>query len=686
MRTSTCRILLIIPALFLIAAAGISKSPDGAGKITGTITDKATGAPVVGASVQVIGTGRGSTTDFDGKYVVAQLEPGTYTLRISHLEYNTIEVTEIPVKAGSTSEASFSMTKKMAELDKTVRVVGRQDKLQIYEVANQNTVRPKKVRQQPATTVDELLSEIQGVVGRAGEVNIRGGCAGEVSHIVDGTPVDESLGRPGPCDSRVQRVRPRHRPPYFPPAHGGTAIVNGEPFDAMFFENYGVNPFVDTEDDHFSTFAIDVDDASFIMTRSYLERGYLPDKDAVRVEEFVNHLDYGYSPPRHDAFSVYTDGAPSRFGDNCMLMRIGIKGREVRPEHRKPANLTFVIDVSGSMAPEDRLGLVKQSLRYLVDQLNPDDRVGIVTYGSFGRVLLEPTGLEERFRINRAIEHLMPGGSTNAEEGLQLGYDMANRQFQRGKINRVILCSDGVANVGRTGPDDILKQIKGYAERGITLTTVGFGMGNYNDVLMEKLGNKGNGFYAYVDDIAEARRVFVDNLTGTLEVIARDVKIQVDFNPQVVRSYRLLGYENRDVADNKFRDDKEDGGEIGAGHEVTALYEVKLWPESPPMGIGTVYIRYKDPVYSRVTEINRDIGGAVFGTAFDLAHPDLRLAAAAAEFAEILRDSYWSRKGDLADVLDVVRQVACENRSEDVSELQSMVRRAIDLKEQLAER
>ncbi len=690
-------IMAVLTPLILMAAGEKGRTDSrGMGKIQGTITAKETGEPLVGASVLVVGTQLGAQADLDGKYVIQQVTPGVYTLRFTAVGYTSIEIQSVSVAAGVTTEQKVQLEKSSTELDKSITVVGKQDKLKIRETSNQAATANEAKAQKPATTVDELLSQSAGVAADAtGRVYIRGGRAGEVSYIPDGS---------------------------YPPAHGGSNIVNGEPFDAMFFRDYGVNPFVDTDEDHLSTFAADVDDASYILTRSYLDRGALPPFEAVRAEEFINHFDYGYDAPRRDAFRVYIDGAPSEFGNNSRLLRIGIKGREIREEHRKPANLVFVIDVSGSMDREDRLELVKRSLRLLVNELYEGDRVGIVIYGSDGRVLLEPTGIEYTDRILSAIKRLAPGGSTNAEEGIRLGYRMADRMFDPEKINRIILCSDGVANVGRTGPEEILKQIKRYAEKGITLTAVGFGMGNYNDVLLEKLGNKGNGFYAYVDNLDEARKIFVDNLTGTLEVIARDVKIQVDFNPEIVRSYRLIGYENRDVADNKFRDDREDGGEIGSGHEVTALYEIKLWndrgsdrdrdwdvdedewygtddrdrdssrrdkrswSQGRDFRLGTVFIRYKHPDNGRVAEVNQPIMMADFAPRFDRTTPDFRLAAAAAEFGEILRKSYWAKDGSLADVRRVVKGVVRETNSPEAIELLNLVNTAQQFEDQLAER
>jgi Ca-activated chloride channel family protein len=430
----------------------------------------------------------------------------------------------------------------------------------------------------------------------------------------------------------------------------------------MFFKNYGVNPFVDTEDDNLSTFAVDVDTGSYTVVRRYLHEGHLPPEKAVRVEEFVNYFKYDYEAPQEADFTIYTEAAPWKFGTgrkNSYLLRIGLKAREVLAEDRKPAVLTFVIDVSGSMNRENRLGLVKKALRLLVENLREDDRIGIAVYGSQGRKVMDHRGLDEKAQILAAIESLHAEGSTYAEQGIRIGYEMAESTYRDGHINRVILCSDGVANVGQTGADDILKIIKDKADRGITLSTIGFGMGNYNDVLMERLGDKGNGHYAYVDTIAEARRIFVENLTGTLQVVARDVKVQVEFNPDVVRSYRLIGYENRDVPDDKFRDDKYDGGEVGAGHSVTALYELKLWPDEEGRAV-TTYVRYKDADTHEPTEFKSSIATHQFAQeamkfvadGFESAVSfDFKLATITAEFAEILRKSYWAKGAKLSETL-----------------------------------
>jgi Ca-activated chloride channel homolog len=454
-----------------------------------------------------------------------------------------------------------------------------------------------------------------------------------------------------------------------------------EPSD-MFFEDYGVNPSIDTEDDNLSTFALDVDTGSYTVMRSYINGGNLPPQDSVRVEEYVNYFEQGYEPPlAHQAFSINLDGGPSPFTqtERYDMLRIGIQGFEVDEKDRKPASLTFVIDVSGSMDMDNRLGLVKQSLEMLVEQLHSDDTVSIVVYGSDARIILEPTRGSDADTILSAIYRLQPEGATNAEAGLRLAYRTAMQAYNPDGINRVILCSDGVANVGQTEADNILEMIDHYIAEGITLTTIGFGMGNYNDTLMEQLANNGNGFYAYIDDRNEARKLFIDELTGTLQTIALDAKVQVQFNPEVVKNYRLVGYENRAVADDEFRDNSVDAGEIGAGHSVTALYEVKLYPDARGR-IATVFMRWQDPDTNQVVEISQDY--EVNQLAFDFRETDpyFQRAVIVAEYAEILRDSYWAEDSSLDDVYDEAKRLEDYlYRDDSMSELVDLIRMALRL-------
>jgi Ca-activated chloride channel family protein len=437
-----------------------------------------------------------------------------------------------------------------------------------------------------------------------------------------------------------------------------------------------INPFTLTSEDRFSTFAMDVDTASYSAARNYLMSGSLPPADTVRVEEFVNYFRYGYPNQQQDAFTIVVDGAPSPFSAGTQMVRVGIQGQRVEASQRDPAMLTFVIDVSGSMDEPNRLPLVKRALTTLVDELNEDDQVAIVVYSSNTRVVLEHTSAAQRDRIVNAITSLSIEGSTNVEAGLRLGYQLASDNFKNDAINRVILCSDGVANVGATGPDAIRASIRDYASQGVLLTTVGFGMGSFNDYLMEQLANDGNGNYAYVDNQAEAERIFVQNLTGTLQVIAQDAKIQVDFNPNVVSQYRLLGYENRDVADEDFRNDEVDAGEVGAGHSVTALYEVRLTEQASGNAM-TVQVRYEEPESGEIFEIRTPFDSSAIAADFTEAPPNFQLAVAVAGFAENLRGSGYAQDRPLNQVLEIAERVEPQFANDtDVQEFVQLIRQA----------
>lgn len=457
----------------------------------------------------------------------------------------------------------------------------------------------------------------------------------------------------------------------------------------MYFRHWGTNPTFDTRATPLSTFSVDVDTAAYTMARAYLAKNVLPPEAAVRVEEVVNAFDYRYEAPTEATFTLVGEAVPSPSRPGYHFLHLGLKAREVSRAARQPAALVFVIDVSGSMAEGNRLELVKRSLSLLVGALDARDRVAIVVYGTTARVLLEATVASDRERIMAAIEDLAPEGSTNAQAGLELGYRvMASMSGPStpsagfpGATRRLVLCSDGVANVGLTDPDAMFAAIRRESDRGVTLSAVGFGMGNYNDVLMERLAQIGDGNYAYVDRESEARRLFVDQLTGTLEVVAADAKIQVELDPRFVHRYRLVGYENRVMAARDFRDDRKDAGEVGAGHAVTAIYEVKLASELPAGAIlGTVRVRHKAPGIATATEIARPIPASVVRGSLAQASASTRLSLAAAGFAEKLRGSYWAR-GWSYDALGRVLSelpVGWRDRA-DVIELGGMVRRAKEL-------
>jgi Ca-activated chloride channel family protein len=445
--------------------------------------------------------------------------------------------------------------------------------------------------------------------------------------------------------------------------------------DDMFFEDYGVNPFTDAAQDNLSTFAMDVDTASYTLARSYLlDYNELPPAEAIRPEEFINYFPTDYAQPQSDnAFAIHMDAAAAPYGeDGQLLLRVGLQGRSVASADRDPALLVFVIDISGSMEQTNRIHLAKEALNILVGQLREDDRVAIVVYADNTRVVLEPTPASEQNQIISAINGLATEGSTYAEAGLRLAYNVALANMREGENARVILISDGVANVGETGPDAILNTVREGVESGITLSAIGFGMGNFNDVLMEQLANDGNGNYFYVDNVREARRVFVHNLTSTLQVIAYDAKIQVEFNPDAVLSYRLIGYENRNIADEDFRDDTVDAGEVGAGHTVTALYEVEINPQAQSSAtLATAFIRYEDAESREVVEVNQPFAIADAYASFEDAPDSFHLLAAVTEFSEILRGSPFAEDRNYQSVLSILEALSANNP--DIGELMQMI-------------
>jgi Ca-activated chloride channel family protein len=572
------------------------------------------------------------------------------------------------------------------ELEQQMKALG-------YVSADNEVRRPSPPVQPMAVPEPRELKDERVEGGVEGSVpgGVAGGVVGGVAGgVVGGVPAGEPA-QDAPLRVGAGRQETAAKPKVMATmagTTGGNAEPNDEPYGDTFFRSAGTNPFVDTEEDRLSTFGLDVDTGSYTVARGYLEGGNLPDPDSIRVEEFVNFFDYGDAPPTRDDFALRAEGAPTPFsgptGVQYRLLRFNVRARQVRPEDRKPAMLIFVVDVSGSMDMENRLGLVKRSLELLLDRLRPVDKVGLVIYGDEARVVLEPTF--DLVRVREAVGRLHAEGATNAEAGITVGYDLANRYFRPEGNNRILLCSDGVANVGVTGPERILERIGREARKGIELTTLGFGMGNYNDVLMEQLADKGDGRYAYVDTLDEARRVLVEELEGTLETIAKDAKAQVAFNPEVVARWRLLGYENRDIADEKFRDDSVDAGEIGAGHSVTVLYEVKLKPgATADRPVANLHLRWRSEQTGRVREEEKLLRVSQLAASWEQATPALRLASVVAEFAEILKGSFWAKGSSLDELYRLAQRVSAEQaesrRASDVTALASLIGKAARLKE-----
>jgi Ca-activated chloride channel family protein len=468
-----------------------------------------------------------------------------------------------------------------------------------------------------------------------------------------------------------------------PGARGAFRLDQENPSAGEKYDHVADNPFVHVANDPRSTFSIDVDTASYALVRRHLlDRGVLPPPGAVRIEELVNYFDYGYSEPGDgQAFAVQTELGAAPWAPSHRLLRIGIQGKNVASRAIPAANLVFLIDVSGSMEDENKLPLLRRSLELLVERLRPSDRVAMVVYAGKSGLVLPSTSGSEKSTIRTALRRLEAGGSTNGGEGIELAYREARSAFVDGGVNRVILATDGEFNVGITNESDLVDLIERLAKSGVFLSVLGFGDGNYNDSMLEKLADKGNGNYAYIDDVAEARKVLVEQASGTLVTIAKDVKIQIEFNPSEVESFRLVGYENRVLAHRDFNDDRKDAGDIGAGHRVTALYEIvparsssrapdtdplkyQRAPSAPPTGphgeLATVKLRYKEPERSTsklVEVLVRDDGGN-----FPSASRDFRFAAAVAEFGMLLRNSPHRGAASYDEVLELAGSASGDER------------------------
>ena len=439
-------------------------------------------------------------------------------------------------------------------------------------------------------------------------------------------------------------------------------LPGATPGDVTYSET-GLNPYVSTSRDHLSTFGLDVDTASYTVARSYIDAGNLPDPASVRVEEWVNSFDQGYAAPETATFAIHSDGVPAPFltGSTSageVLLRVGVKARTITRSQRQDASLTFVIDTSGSMAEGGRLEMVKSALRLLVQQLRPSDRVAIVAFSTEARVVLPSTAGDNRDRILGAIDELQPEQTTNLEAGMTLGYSLARESMLEGGINRVILASDGVANVGSTSASSILADVSRDAAAGIQEVSIGVGLGNYNDALLEQLADKGDGFYAYINSADEAHRLFVEKLVSTIDTVALDAKAQIDFNPDIVAEYRLIGYENRAVADQDFRNNNVAAGAIGAGHAVTALYGLRL-REGVGSGdrVATVSVRWTDPSTKGATEVAQDVTGSDISGSWGDADPHLRLDTLVAAAAETFRGSPWISDFSLSQLADAAHNV-----------------------------
>jgi Ca-activated chloride channel homolog len=504
-----------------------------------------------------------------------------------------------------------------------------------------------------------------------------------------GSGAPASYAKRGVYNESYGSMRPMPQPMY----------TNSESYDGI-----TENSFHQCINQPLSTFSIDVDTASYSNMRRMITQGSLPPKDAIRIEELVNYFDYDYAPPETGAFAVNMEVAPALWNKKHKLVRIGIKGKEIKVDKRPASNLVFLIDVSGSMDSAEKLPLVKSALTMLTDKLGENDKISIVVYAGAAGLVLSPTLGDHKMQILRALDNLKAGGSTNGGGGITLAYKTASENFIKGGVNRVILATDGDFNVGTTGRDDLVQLVEKNAKKNIYLSILGFGMGNYKDGLMESLSDKGNGNYAYIDNQSEARKVMVEQLSGTLVTIAKDVKIQVEFNPKFVGSYRLVGYEDRVLKNEDFNNDAKDAGDIGAGHTVTALYEIIPAGESAggddkvdalkyqkvevqketamvknnSNEMLTLKIRYKKP--DGDVSSKQEFALADQNNKFDSASTSFRFSSAVALFGMLLRESDYKQEGAFSKVLEVAKKSKGEDKNQYRQEFIELVRATEKLK------
>jgi len=601
------------------------------GTIAGHVRNQA-GEPVSKAQVLVVGTTYGAVTNDSGYYFISDVPAGTYTLRAQFIGFSPAGVPGVVVVAGSTRTVDFTLKP----------IVGALQGVSV--VAGANPIIPR----------DEATAK----------------SVGESRIYVDGAPARQfGNAQPG----SIVSGQPMHPNPNY--------RQRRDPWNTESYNVIDENPFIAVSAHPLSTFSSDVDRASYANVRRFISEGQLPPKDAVRLEELVNYFPYSYAEPDNDdPVAIHTEVAPAPWNHRHQLVRIGIQAKRIDLENTPPSSLTFLIDVSGSMDEPDKLPLLKEAFHLLVRQLRPKDRVAIVVYAGNAGLVLPSTPGSDKERIDQAIDNLEAGGSTAGGAGIKRAYQEAVANFIPGGNNRVLLATDGDFNVGVSSDAEMVRLIEEERKTGVFLTTLGFGQDNLKDSKMEEMADHGNGQYNYIDNIMEAQKVFISELGGTLYTVAKDVKIQVEFNPAHVQGYRLLGYEDRLLRDEDFKNDKKDAGDMGSGHSVTALYEVIPAGVTPDEDLRTPdSLRYQgpsEPAY-RIRPADRTPGQEMLfvkvryktptgSTSKLITHPvlargdespsvDFRFQTAVVEFGLLLRQSQYKGDANLADVIATAR-------------------------------
>lgn len=611
-------------------------------KVSGTVTDE-NGVGIT-ATVQVKESKLGTQTNANGQYTLTVANEKA-TLVFSAVGYNTVEM---PIKGQGTINVTLTASQQALQ---EVVVTG---------YSKRHSRRSQAIVSTPSVAAPSAYA--QPLEGKVAGVRIRGVAS-----------------------------------------NYGYANADRE-FNTEDYDHITENGFRKVSDEPLSTFSIDVDAASYSNVRRFLNQGQLPPSGAVRIEEMVNYFRYNYPAPKgKHPFSIITEMADCPWNTQHKLVMIGLQGKKIPVENLPASNLVFLIDVSGSMSGPQRLGLVQSSMKLLVDQLREEDRISIVVYAGAAGLVLPPTSGDQKEEIKEAIDALQAGGSTAGGEGIKLAYKVTKENFRKGGNNRVILCTDGDFNVGASSDDELERLIEKERESGVFLTVLGYGMGNYKDNKMQKLADKGNGNHAYIDGMSEAKKVLVSEFGGTLFTIAKDVKLQVEFNPAKVAGYRLIGYENRMLNKEDFNDDKKDAGELGSGHTVTALYEVI------PAGIKSDFLKDVDPLKYQEVKAAPTITKEILTVKFRYKQPDgntseliehpvedksiaftktsdnFRFATAVAGFGMLLRNSEFKGAAGYAQVLKIAKEARGTDAEGYRSEFVKLVRKAAVLAKEKVE-
>ncbi len=574
--------------------------------ITGKMTDAKTGEAIAFGTVALYQKGvliKGTESDIDGNYHFLEVKPGTYDIEASLIGYANQKIVGLVIKPGRTHKVDFQLSDDAILLDVGVQVKSfKVPLIQIDNTIQGSTVTAQKIRNLPFKGVNVL----QNKAANGEEVKVRGSRANETVYFIDGIRVTGSI------------VPENHH----------------ESGNTESYAEINENKFVDVQDESLSTFALDVDRAAYSNVRRFINGGQLPPPDAVRIEEMINYFVYDYPLPKgNDILGVTTHMTECPWNQGLKLLHVGVQSKKVDVKNLPPSNLVFLIDVSGSMGVPEKLPLVIASLKVLVNQLRPEDKVAIVTYAGYAGVALPSTFAAEKQKIMDVLDGLQSGGSTAGAQGIITAYQIALDNFIPKGNNRVILATDGDFNVGLSDNRGLEKLIEEKRNSGVFLSVLGYGMGNYKDDKMQILADKGNGNHAYIDDMTEAVKVLGDEFGGTMFTLAKDVKFQIEFNPDKVRYYRLVGYENRMLEKEDFNDDAKDGGELGMGHQMTAIYELVLadnqngllmvdplkYQENPKTKDkkqytdewATIKFRYKDPDSSKSKKWEQVISGPV---------------------------------------------------------------------------